>query len=193
MAASVTIIKHFSWRGNTEEWSNRYHLTAAPSDDTAWKSLADALIALEKTIYPYQHVVVRAYGHTSDDDPAVWSYDYLAHSESVAGTLSISARYLNPGDVACWVRWDTGRNDSRGHNIYLRKYFHGTINDGTTPDAIADPQGTALTAFGEALLDPIDGSISMAGPDGNAPPGPVAKSAWATTRTLKRRGARPPT
>ena len=97
-----------------------------------------------------------------------------------------------PGDTAAWVRWATGSLNSNGKAIYLRKYFHDVYYEvATTPDTIADGQKTAYNTFGTAMLTPITGSISMAGPDGEAPPGPRDRSTYITTRTLKRRGRRP--
>jgi hypothetical protein len=60
----LTIVKRFPYRGDAnEEWSNQYHLTGSiPADSTAWKTLADALIAEEKKLYTSGTKVIRAYG-----------------------------------------------------------------------------------------------------------------------------------
>jgi hypothetical protein len=194
----LTIVKRFTYRADaTEEFSNTYWLTGSvPSDAAAWKTLADALIAQEKTVYQSTVSVVRAYGYNSDADnaPAVWSYDYLAASATVPGTLSPTGTWTTaPGDAAVWLRWKTSRTNSNGKSIYLRKYFHGAvINTAASPDTINATQKTNLNALGAKLQD---GSFAEArtvrsrlhaetlvGHDA---------SSYITTRTLKRRGKRP--
>lgn len=192
----ITLVKQFEYRGDTtEEYSNTYHLTGAiPADDAAWKTLADALIAQEKTCYR-SATVIRAYGYSSDSDTAtaVWSYDYLAHAASVAGTLAYTAgMILCPGDSACWVRWKTSRLNSRGKPIYLRKYFHPAFNTLALPDTVYTDQESALTAFGTKLWD---GSFLDARTLRSQHSAETILSSlggpWITTRTLKRRGKRP--
>lgn len=201
MASQVglTLIKRFNYRGDaTEEFSNTYHFSGSiPADDTAWKALADALIAQEKTCYPAVVAVVRAYGYNSDADDAtaVWTYDYLAHGATVAGTLSPGSGQYTSGDTAVWVRWKTSRLNTKGKSIYLRKYFHQPIVAGGTPpssDAVLTAQVTALNAFGTKLRDGtfLDGRTITARAHADTVTASSA-SAWVTTRTLKRRGKRP--
>lgn len=194
----VTLIKKFTYRGDAnEEFSNQYALTGStPADSTAWKALADALIAQEKTTYLSGVVVVRAYGYSDDaeDAPAVWSYDYAAAGATVAGTLSPSGTWGQaPGDAAVWVRWKTSRVNSNGKAIYLRKYFHGaTIATATGPDVVTTSQRTALDNFGTKLRD---GSFLDARTIRSRTHAETilssGSSQYVTTRTLKRRGKRP--
>lgn len=192
----LTLIKRFTYRGDaTEEWSNKYHLTGSiPADATAWKALADALIAQEKTVYPGTTSVIRAYGYDSDDvsPSAVWSYDYLAHAAAVAGTVTLGTGKHGAGDQAGVVWWKTDRLNSRGRPIYLRKYFHDCLVDPTTSDNLYGNTTTGYAAFANKLADGTfldarkirsrthDDAILSQGYD-----------QYVTTRTLKRRGKRP--
>ena len=155
----LTLVKKFPYKGDgNEEYSNTYHLTGSiPSSSAAWKTLADALIAQEKTCYTGDAWTVRAYGYDSDADDAhsVWSYDYEGAAATVPGTLAQGSGVLCPGDSAVWIRWTTDRRVN-GRPVYLRKYFHpavGTSGTGANRDVILAAQKTALNAFGAKLSD----------------------------------------
>ncbi len=197
---STTIIKRFTYRGDpTEEWSNKYYFTGAvPSDATAWKALADALIVQEKALYLSTSAVVRAYGHDSDDPnaSAVWSYDYLAASATVAGTATTGTGTYPAGDQAAWIRWKTSRLTSPGGKaIYLRKYYHAvpTEEDSpTTADDVAAGWKTSAGLFATKMTDGtfIDGRTIRSRTNAETIVN-HAVSQYITTRTLKRRGKRP--
>jgi hypothetical protein len=201
MASQVglTIIKSMTYRGVAgEEWSNTYHFSGGiPSDATAWKTLADALIAQEKTLYVADSVVVRAYGYDSDSDTAtaVWSYDYLAAAATVPGTCATTGSHVAAGDQAAWIRWPTGRLNSKGKPIYLRKYYHHvpvTNNTATGSDDVGDPWDTTAAAFGTKMRDGSFADSRVITARGHSDtPASSQHSVWVTTRTLKRRGKRP--
>jgi hypothetical protein len=175
---SLTLVKSFTYRGAPEEWSNTYFLTGdTPVDSAHWKTLADNVIDDEKTLYDSSVTVVRAIGHEPGESVAVWSYDYAAASEEVAGTLTEGVSVVpQGGDSAAWIRWSTDQLTSRGKPIYLRSYWI-----------------TAAQAYGDAWIAGYsDGTETYhrAGPHGVV--GLVAlPSAFVTTRTLERRGKRP--
>ena len=195
----LTVVKRFNYRGDAnEEFSNTYHLTGSvPADAAAWRTLFDALVTQEKTVYSSAVHVIRGYGYDSDADDAhaVWSVDLtVSPNTPVAGTLSVAGGLgPAPGDAAVWVRWKTSRLNSKGKAIYLRKYFHDAQQIGTpTPDTVLASQVTALNAFGTKLFD---GSFTEARTI--TARGHVdtilarGSSSYITTRTLKRRGKRP--
>ena len=194
----LTIVKRFTYRGDAnEEYSNTYALTGTtPADSTAWRALFDALVAQEKTLYKGQVSVVGGYGYdhlTYDSgrkqwhtDDSVWGVDLtVAPNSPVAGTYS---------GTAAWIRWGLDRLVG-GKRIYLRKYFHPAYldNANTNPDLLQDTWVTAAAAFG-AFMDggPLLGSRKITDALGTNTVG-HADSTYATTRTLKRRGKRPPT
>lgn len=195
----LTIIKEMDYRGNQEQWSNQYWFaTVAPSDDAAWRAYFDSIVAIEKTLYDASVEVVAGYGYddNSDGAHAVWSVDLKVSPETpVAGTCSITTpAILAPGDAAFWIRWKTGRRNSKGKPIYLRKYYHGAAAvSNTLNDQLATSQRNAALAFAETL-DGTDNTY-----DGLVGRGhisdtieSVAASTYITTRTLKRRGKRTP-
>jgi hypothetical protein len=126
---------------------------------------------------------------------AVWSFDYTAAAAEVPGTLAPSGTWtLAPGDSAVWERWKTSRMNSRGKPIYLRKYYHdATIQTTASPDTVTTSQKTALEAFGTKL---VDGSFAGARTIRSRSHAETiishACSQFVTTRTLHRRGRRPP-
>ena len=195
---SVTIIKSFSYRGAPEEWGNTYFFTGdLPASPASWKTLADAVIAAEKTLYDAGTEVVKAIGHQAGQSVAVWSYDYAAASEQVPGTLVPSVSTVpQAGDSAAWIRWSTDQLTSKGKPIYLRSYFHPAYvagTDTTTRDEISSNWTTVAQAFGDDWIAGFsDGTEThtRCGPKGAV--GLVAlPAADATTRTLERRGRRP--
>ena len=197
----ITLVKRFTYRGDaTEEFSNQYWLSGSiPSDNTAWQTLIDALVAQEKTCYTADATIVRAYGYNSDADDATAVYvkDWLAGGGSgVAGTLTVESGALrNMGDTAVWIRWKTSRLNTRGKAIYLRMYFHDAWSHASNaPDQTSTNQLTALGNFGVKLRD---GSFAEARTLRSRKHAETlvgsAGGAYLTTRTLKRRGRRPPT
>lgn len=189
---SITIIKSFTYRGKAEEWSNKYHFTGTtPSSDATWKTLADAIIAVEKACYRPETTVVRAYGYEAGNEHAVAIIDYSAAPLTpVPGTLNQTTGFnLAPGDTAMWLRGRTPTRNSNGKWIYVRKYFHGVFTN--TAGAVDPAQRAAMMALGAKLEDgTLPGSAKWSGPQG-ALAGPLGTSEFATTRTLKRRGKRP--
>lgn len=193
---SLTIVKTFTYRTAPEEWSNTYFFTGdLPSSPASWKTLADAVIEDEKTLYDAGTSAVRAIGHKAGESIAVWSYDYAAASESVPGTYAMTGAFALSGDTASWIRWSTDQLNSKGKPIYLRSYYHpGYGSSSAHADEVAASWQTAAQAFGNAWIAGYDDGDSVlhtrCGPHGAV--GLVAlPSTYTTTRTLERRGRRP--
>jgi hypothetical protein len=202
----VTLVKRFPYRGDsTEEFSNTYWFDGTtPADTTAWKALADAIYASEKTILRASTSLVKAYGYDSPNDAAgetaAWQYDYLGEGEAVVGTFSETGLVPASGDSAAWIRWRTARRTSPGGKIiYLRKYYHPAMLASGGGDSIAATWRTAASAHGNKM---IDGTLPSArqlcamhhSEDGSElTSAGVTVATYATTRTLKRRGKRNPT
>jgi hypothetical protein len=190
---SIVLVQKFTYRDAPEEWSNRYHFTGtAPVDDTGWHDLAVALFTLVKPCLPASNSLVRAYGYLSDTTDSVATIDFtVAPLSPIAGTATVSGN-VAPGDAAMTCRWLTPDRTSKGKPIYLRKYFHGVLLNTADTDQVAGAQHTALQAFAAAaIVDWGSTSSQLCDKNGNVPTNPSA-SIWATTRTLKRRGRRPP-
>lgn len=189
---AVTIVKQMTYRGQSEEWSNTYMLDGVtPTNEGAWKALADAIIASEKTCYNAGSKVVRAYGYEADNDHAVWSYDYAAATATVPGTAVTNTGFPWAGDQAGWLRMRAGTTSS-GKPKYIRKYFHsGGAPNSDPPDAVMPSLRTAYIAHGTKMTDgTLPGQMKWIAPGGTVGTLPAA-SPYVTTRTLKRRGRRP--
>jgi hypothetical protein len=192
---SITIVKSFTYRGIAEEFSNTYHFSGTtPANEAAWKTLADAIFAAEKLTVTNAVTFVAAYGYEAGNENSVAQLDYRVapYGPPVSGT-HVASGQLMPGDVAATARWWTGVSSSRGKKVYCRKYFHGIDGHNTTRDLVEPSQKTKLETYCAKLIDgTLPGSFKYCGPQGAVLSAPTV-SAYLTTRTLKRRGRRPPT
>lgn len=200
MAAPTTILtinKDMTYRNVPEYWSNTYMLTGAtPVDSPAWRALFDEIVAEEKKCYTAGFRVYGGYGYDSIPGPgdhAVWTLDLRPTGAQVPGTLTAAGVSLIAGDQAAWVRWSLDRFNSNGKRVYLRKYFHGVTALTGGPDACSVATNTALQAFGTKMRDGTLASGRKICDKTGAIPIASTSSVWMTTRTLKRRGKRPPT
>lgn len=197
MATGLTVIKKFTYRGDTnEEYANQYWFRGAtPSDSTAWRALFDLVVAQEKTLYVSGVTVVRGYGY---DDPSptannVWSVDMTASPNTpVAGTYAPTGVRL-PGDAAVWIGWRvSNRLSEKGKPIWLRKYYHPAYIDS---NAYEVPLASWVTAAGAFATKMRDGTLATDRTltDRNHLDTIAAHKVgpYVTTRTLKRRGKRP--
>lgn len=197
LAPGVVTVQKFKYRGVDEEWSQKYHFTGDhPSDDAGWIALIGALLPLIQVINTDRVTLIRAYGYNTTDPghAADYVYECADHGGVLVGDQNTSIADVAPGDAASWVRWKTGRTNTHGKPIYLRKYFHSVILSGESDDnqdSLDATYKTNLAAFGATVLASSGAWPGLAGPDGVAPPGPIVASSFVTTRTLKRRGKRP--
>lgn len=207
MATGLTIVKRFTYRGDsTEEFSNTYFLTGStPADDAAWLALFNALTAQEKTLFAARvsgdalydrPKIVRGYGYSSDaaDRVAVWSRDLTA-STPIDGTFDAlgTNAIAQGGDTSAWIRWKTSRLTSKGKAIYVRKYYHPAYVSAAAGDVVQAAWRTAAAAFAAKLWDGsfLDGrKITAPGNTDTIVGASVAQ--YTTTRTLKRRSKRDP-
>lgn len=191
----LTIIKDMTYRGQSgEEWSNTYALSGTtPSDSTAWRTLFDAVVVLEKALYTSGHHVIRGIGHNRIPQPgdgAVWSVDLRPSASTVAGTLNLGTGPKFAGDQAATLRWSLDRFNPSGKRVYLRKYFHGGGVAAGGLDDLESGYLAALNSFGATMRGgTVGGTRSIVDKLGNVPIAHAA-SPYVTTRTLKRRSKR---
>jgi hypothetical protein len=202
----LTVIKRFTYRGDAnEEYSNTYALTGStPTDSTAWRTLFDALVTQEKTLYKNDVFVIGGYGYDhleldADGDSwrtptAIWAVDLtVAPNAPVAGTGVYGSTYALSGDTSNWIRWGLNRMNTKGKRVYLRKYFHPGYADATQPHLDNSSPGwvTAADAFGTKLTDGSFASGRLITDHLGTSIVGHAVGPYVTTRTLKRRGKRP--
>lgn len=194
----ITVIKSFSYRGATEEWSNSYTISGTtPADQAAWDAWGAKIKDVEAPIVTAAVTFVKWYGY----NPGSWEtkpqhIDYQgAYAAATVGSAVTTNGRLLPGDAAFTVRWDTGQYTTRGKKIYLRKYFHSAMGDvATNADNLLPTQKAAAGVYAAKMYDgtSLIGTARMCRDTGTLP---IAHKVgdYVTTRTLKRRGKRNPT
>jgi hypothetical protein len=194
VAVRLTIVKKFTYRGADEEFSNTYHFTGAnPADTAAWDALSTSIRTQERTVYTPAVKIQRVYGYNSGADSAVYVQHWELDTTNTPGTLAAGTSIPAPGDAAVWLRQPLAILNSKGKRIFLRKYFHDARLNAAGGDTVFAAQKTALVAFGAFLRgSTIPDTRRVCDKNGNVPTGDAA-SDFITTRTLKRRGKRPPT
>jgi hypothetical protein len=190
----ITTVKAFTYRDVAgEQWSNTYHFDAIPpSSDATWKIVVDALANAEALALPTGCKVVQAYGYNSDDPLAasVYGWNYTVGGDEKLGTQGPpgDAQHI-AGDQAVMFFAKTDQRNSKGRNIFLRKYWHGGYALASDPDKISATYKSALQTFCDKLAG---GTIVELGVwRAQREPSVILSHGvdpWITTRTLKRRG-----
>lgn len=196
-APGIILLKKFTWRGNSEEWSNGYHMQGdAPANDTEWLAQVEALLAIEQATLTDKCTYTRAYCYDSYDGttPADYIKSWEADTYPPVGTLADSSLGRQTGVTCQLARFSTGRTNTKGKPVYLFKYLHDVVDPGGSgvEDSLWSNQLTTLAAYVAALVPPGDVWAGLADPEGNAATGGYAHPQVYTHR-LKRRGRRSPT
>jgi len=146
---SIRIVKTFDYRGNAQEFSNRYHFSGGtPTDDAEWETLADSVVDAESEVFQSNIEIIRAVGYEAGSEVPVFTKVY-----TTAGVGSFFGSAMCPGDCAALIRYATPAVSVRNHAIYLFNYYHGVMRDtGGDADDLNTPQKTALEDYADLWL-----------------------------------------
>lgn len=163
---SIKVIKHFTYRGVTRSFSNRYHFNGGlPSDGAHWTTFSDAVVTAEKALYDATMSIVQTYGYAAGSDVPIFSKAY-----TTAGTFVVGTSNPGPGDSAALVRYSTAVRTSKNHPVYLYNYYHGPRITDTASDNLYPAYTTALGTYAGVWIGAgfSDGTTSYnrAGPNG---------------------------
>jgi hypothetical protein len=120
MILGVSVTKQTSWRGIQEQFSNVYHYDAAV--DVTSKQVADSVVNNEKGLFGASVAFknVKVWGPadgTKEQSQMLLQEDLTGNGSGAAGSQTAK-------ELSAVVSWDTGRVNSRGGRIFLRKYLH---------------------------------------------------------------------
>lgn len=184
----VAVTKWFTWRGKTEEFSNVYVYDGIDNNDTSqMQSVADALIAAEKTIFAntvtFGRVQIYSFGSVGPN----FMYHTSTHSGVGAATPS-TGMYR---ESAVMIRRKLPRTYSltRSNQPYMRKYLHtlnqhGTELTGSGAMTYSAP-GSPLSTYCSTISAPATG-VALTTESGADPIGSWEKCDVVVTRQLKR-------
>lgn len=142
--ASIQIVKTFPYRGDTREFSNRYHVEFTGTlDSGSFSTLADQVVDAEKLIHPSSVHIVRAEWVQRGSDTTDHVQNY-----ATAGTRSTASGSIGPGDSAALVRYATDAVTTRNHPIYLFNYYHAPqVAPSSDPDELVPGYKTLLEDY----------------------------------------------
>lgn len=182
---SVRIVKSFNYRGQTQLWSNRYHITGGSvPDQSHFNTLADNITADEKQCLPSDVSIVEAIYYNAGSDVPVFSKSY-----SLAGTMTpAGSSRRQAGDVTALVRYATAARSSKNHPVYLFNYYHACFTASSGNDTLESGQSADLLSYGNQWITGYsDGATTYhrAGPNGAAATG-VEVEQYVTHRDFPR-------
>lgn len=154
--ASIKIVSSIPFKGGSKLWSNRWHFNGGtPADATAWETLADNIVDIQKTCFNSWIKIEDAVGYAPSSDVPVFSKSY----GSLACTASFSGD-VQAAEVAALIRFPTAKRSSKNHPVYGFKYMHGVYCTSVSGvDFLDTDQKTALAAYAADWLAGIsDGS-----------------------------------
>ncbi len=120
MILGVAVDKAVTWRGEEETFANVWHYDA--SVDTSSEDVGNAVAAAEKAFFGSNVTFkrVQVWG-PADGLPA---QSQMLFQKDMTGTGTGSTSTVCALETSAVISWNTGRVNTRGGRIYLRKYLH---------------------------------------------------------------------
>jgi hypothetical protein len=177
MILGASIVKSTSWRGINEEFTNVYHFDT--SINTTSEQVADKLIEHERRFFAanvnFHRVLVWGPADGTKQE------NRMLVQRDLTGTGEAPVTKIMAKELCLIVQWDTGRVNTRGGKIYLRKYLHkGALaqddegaakgNTALPPSAIAEANDYAnyvknlIGSTGASLCDKQGRKLPLATP-----------------------------
>lgn len=189
-AASIRVVKQFVYRGQTREFSNRYHFTgSAPTNSTLWATFSDNIVLAEEACFmaPISGgcEIVATFGYAGGSDVPVYTKTYTE-----PGTASFTSWSPLPGDCAAVARYGTADRSSKNHPVYCFNYYHSisAVAGAGNQDELHAAQKSALLTYCDTWVTGFsDGVVNhiRSRPSGDAVTG-VSIEALVSHRDLPR-------
>lgn len=120
MIVGISITKGVSFRGVTQEFSNVYHYELAGAVTGPWSDIVNEIKASEVAFHSVDVTFINARVWSAGGSP---SQNQMLFQTNLSGTGSQTANASLDRERAILIRWPAGV-DSRGHPVYLRKWYH---------------------------------------------------------------------
>jgi hypothetical protein len=157
MIIGVAVDKQTSWRGIQETFTNVWHFDTAV--EVTSQQVADAVVDKEKGLMAgnVNFKRVQVWGPTDGTK----AQNQMLLQQNLTGSGSAAASTVTAKELTAVVSWDTGRLNTRGAKIYLRKYLHlGGLPEaaeeaakGNGPLSVAEK--TRLVNFGNSMKNVV--------------------------------------
>lgn len=124
MQIGISIVKSVQFRGAEQEFSNTYYYELGTAVTAPAETLADEIVTKERTLHStfvsFKRQMVWSAGGTA-------AQNQMLHQKALTGTGSQLHEPSMDRERAVLVQWKAGF-DSRGIQVYLRKWYHSCGN-----------------------------------------------------------------
>lgn len=120
MQVGIQIVKKVLFRGVQQEFQNIYHYVLDSAITAPDGALIDAIVAIERDLHSTDVTFVRGSAWSSGGSPL---QNQMRFQKDLTGAGNQSANTSMDRERAVLIRWPAGK-DSRGRNVYLRKWYH---------------------------------------------------------------------